>query len=149
MIYHFVHKTNHKPSNLQFSQKTNIINGWSENGHLLKPSQGQLWQISVFKLHIHYWEKFCNHFKSSKQVRWELKIQMFPHQNYKPFKDNHNLHSLKRPLNRRWRNYFLVFSALYAFQVNWFFCLFLLIIPQFNFSLYSLQCCDSNQQQLF
>ena len=45
--------------------------------------------------HIHYWEKSCKRFKSSKQIRRELKIQMFPHQNFEPFKDNCNLHSLR------------------------------------------------------
>ena len=48
---------------------------------------------SVLKLLIYYEEKSCKHFKSSKQIRQELKIQMFPHQNYEPLKDNCNLHS--------------------------------------------------------
>jgi hypothetical protein len=45
--------------------------------------------------HINYWEKSCKHFKSSKQIWRELIFQMFPHQNYEPFKDNCNLHSLR------------------------------------------------------
>ena len=49
---------------------------------LLRPSRGQFWHLSVLKLLIYYWEKSCKHFKSSKQIRRELKIQMFPHQNY-------------------------------------------------------------------
>ena len=34
--------------------------------------------------HIHYWEKSCKHFKSSKQIQRELRIQIFPHQDYEP-----------------------------------------------------------------
>ena len=51
---------------------------------LLRPSQGQFWQLSVLKLLIYYWENSCKHFKSSKQIRRELKIQIFPRQNYEP-----------------------------------------------------------------
>ena len=58
---------------------------------LLTPRQGQLWQLSVLQLHIKNWPHIHYWVTKTKQ----LKIQIFPHQNYEPLKDNCNLHSLK------------------------------------------------------
>ena len=41
--------------------------------------------------------------RASKEVRRELKIQVFPHWNYEPFKDDSNLHSLKNLWQEEWR----------------------------------------------
>ena len=35
-------------------------------------------------------KKSCKHFTPSKQIQWELKIQMFQHQNYEPLKIKFN-----------------------------------------------------------